>query len=163
MKQDYENRAASENSDESEGSDNSIKIYHKAYASFRPEQGESNAEAAERHRLIEERVREIKQERKRETEQKCLVRIKRHFHTSSQLRRTIDIRQRRTTIKRQHRDQDSDTMQQSIIANGSSTTTTEPTTQCTITQDYTRYERLHSVSFSKILYILNITPSNHDL
>ncbi len=44
---------------------NSLTIYERAYACFRREPGESNADSAERHRLIEERVTELKQARRR--------------------------------------------------------------------------------------------------
>ncbi len=53
MKRDYETRASSAESDDSDSSKNSLRIYQKASACYKPEQGESNAEAAERHRLID--------------------------------------------------------------------------------------------------------------
>ncbi len=44
---------------------NSLIIYERAYACYRPEPGESNVESAERHRLIEERVTQLKQARRK--------------------------------------------------------------------------------------------------
>ncbi len=54
MRREYETRVHSDDSDNSNSSKNSLQIYHQASAYYKPEQGESNAEAAERHRLIED-------------------------------------------------------------------------------------------------------------
>jgi hypothetical protein len=51
---------------EIEDSKRSLKIYEKAYACFRPECGESNAESAERHELIAATVIELTKQRKGE-------------------------------------------------------------------------------------------------
>ncbi len=75
--------------DKSTDSERSLKIFEKAYACFKPEPGESNAESAERHRLIEERVFELKQERKRKVNPKNSTRIQHQFETSPLLRNTI--------------------------------------------------------------------------
>ncbi len=50
--------------DEITESKRSLKIYEKAYACYRPEYGESNAESAERHELIAAKVLELKEQRK---------------------------------------------------------------------------------------------------
>jgi hypothetical protein len=72
MVKEYESKKEEEsiNDNQSEDSESSIKIYEKAYASFKPECGESNAESAERHRLIEQRVKELKRLRWRQKEEK---------------------------------------------------------------------------------------------
>jgi hypothetical protein len=97
MRREYETRIHSDDSDNRNSSKNSLQIYQQASACYKPEQGESNAEAAERHRLIEERIGEIKEERQRRTNRK-FVRLSQHFLTSYQLKRKIAIKQRRTTI-----------------------------------------------------------------
>jgi hypothetical protein len=78
--------------DKSTDSDRSLKIYEKAYACFKPEPGESNAESAERHRLIDERVFELKQEPQRKINPKTQTRIQNPFATSPLLRNTISCR-----------------------------------------------------------------------
>ncbi len=65
MRRDYETRVHSDDSDDSDSSKNSLHIYQQASACYNPEYDESNAEAAERRRLIDERICEIKDERKR--------------------------------------------------------------------------------------------------
>ncbi len=72
MVKEYERRKDEEalNDNTSEDSTSSLKIYEKAYASYKPECGESNAESAERHRLIEQRVLELKHQRWRQKDKK---------------------------------------------------------------------------------------------
>jgi hypothetical protein len=60
MRNDYATRLHSDDSDNSNSSKNSLKTYQQASACYKPEQGESNADAAERRRLIDERICEIK-------------------------------------------------------------------------------------------------------
>jgi hypothetical protein len=86
--------------DKSTDSDRSLKIYEKAYACFKPEPGEFNSESAERHRLIEERVFELKQERQRKINPKNQTRIQHQFETSTLLRNTISNKQRRQIVRR---------------------------------------------------------------
>jgi hypothetical protein len=86
--------------DKSTDSDRSLTIYEKAYACFKPEPGESNAESAERHRSLEERVLELKQERKRKANSKTSTRIQNQFEMSPILRNTISNKQRRQTVRR---------------------------------------------------------------
>ena len=103
MVKEYERRKEEEelmDADTSEESESSIKIYEKAYANYKPECGESNAESAERHRLIEQRVKEMKRLRNRQKEIKKSTRISTHFITDPQLTHTIDNKQRRTTERR---------------------------------------------------------------
>jgi hypothetical protein len=100
MRRDYETRASSDDSDYSDSSKNSLRIYQKASACYKPEQSESNAEAAERHRLIDKRICEIKDERKRKNNSTRTVRLSQHFHASYLLKREIAIQQRRATIHR---------------------------------------------------------------
>ncbi len=99
MRRDYETRASCDESDDSDSFKNSLRIYQKASACYKPEQGESNAEAAERHRLIDERIYEIKDERKRKNNStRRTFRLSQHFHASYQLKRKIAIKQRRATM-----------------------------------------------------------------
>ena len=102
MVKEYERRKDDEalNGDTSEDSTSSLKIYEKAYASDKPECGESNAESAERHRLIEQRVLELKHQRGRQKDKKTPKRISTQFTTDPKLTHTIDNKQRRTTERR---------------------------------------------------------------
>ncbi len=71
--------------------------YEKAYACYRPECGESNAESAERHELIAAKVTELTEQRKgKQTHQ---PRIQHHFETATGFKHVIDNKQRRTTIR----------------------------------------------------------------
>jgi hypothetical protein len=104
MVKEYERRKDDEalNGDTSEDSTSSLKIYEKAYASDKPECGESNAESAERHRLlvIEQRVLELKHQRGRQKDKKTPKRISTQFTTDPKFTHTIDNKQRRTTERR---------------------------------------------------------------
>jgi hypothetical protein len=102
MVKEYESRKEEEpiNDNQSEDSESSIKIYGKAYANFKLECGESNAESAERHRLIEQRVKKMKRLRWRQKEENKSKRISTHFITDPKLTHMIDNKQRRTTERR---------------------------------------------------------------
>jgi hypothetical protein len=115
MVREYEERLEKqkkeENSDnQSEESDNSLHIYKKAYACFRPEPGESNAESVEQQGLIEARVAELKRKRRKDKTTRSPSRIEAHFNTSTQLKRTIDNKQRRVTVRRKRLHKDSKTI-----------------------------------------------------
>ncbi len=80
MVRDYKQRKVTDDKDEdSDSSVNSVKLYEKAFASFRPEFGESNAEAAERHRLIKERVVALKYARKQQKVNETTPRLTTRF------------------------------------------------------------------------------------
>ncbi len=102
MVRDYKQRQVTDDKDEdSDSSVHSVKLYEKAFASFRPEFGESNAEAAERHRLIKERVVALKHARKQEKKvNETTPRLTTRFQTSSTLDCLINIRQHRATHRR---------------------------------------------------------------
>ncbi len=73
MKQDYETnkRKRSPSPASSSDSKSSLEIYYKALSTYPPEMGESNAESAERTRLVETRIQQLKKERdKRKDENK---------------------------------------------------------------------------------------------
>ena len=105
MKGDYETNKAratsftTEDNSDSNSSDKSIRLYERAYACYRPDAGESNAESAERHQLIEERVRELKEIRRRKRYGRK-VRLEHTFETSTRLNQTINNKQRRATTRR---------------------------------------------------------------
>jgi hypothetical protein len=93
MVRDYEGRKQEIN--ELEDSKKSLEIYEKAYACFRPECGESNAESAERHELIAAKIIELN--RQRRGERKNQHRIQHHFETATGFTNVINNKQRRTT------------------------------------------------------------------
>jgi hypothetical protein len=107
MKEDYETHKGTathltkeENSD-SDSSDKSIRWHERAYACYRPEAGESNAESAERHQRIEDLVRELNEIRRRKRNRsEYPVRLEHTFATSTRLTCTINNKQRRATTKR---------------------------------------------------------------
>jgi hypothetical protein len=92
-----------ENDSESGSSNKSIRLYEKAYASYKPEVGESNAESAARHQLIDDRVSELKEARKRLLTLYYPARLGHTFTTSPRLTRTINNKQRREITRRQER------------------------------------------------------------
>jgi hypothetical protein len=99
MVREYEGRTQEEDQiKEIEDSKRSLKIYEKAYACYRPEFGESNAESAERNELIAAKVLELTAKRK--GKQKNETRIN-HFQTANEMKHIIDNKQRRTTIRRE--------------------------------------------------------------
>jgi hypothetical protein len=122
-----------ENSDDSR---NSLKIYEQAYACFRPEPGESNAESAERHRLIEQRVTELKQTRRRK--------IKNPPSPKHQQLETTNKQQRRKTartkkdIKKQLKRPPIESSRPSLTNNTQSYTFEEAITQIPHTRTVTR-------------------------
>ena len=100
MVREYEGRTQEEDQiKEIEDSKRSLKIYEKAYACYRPEFGESNAESAERNELIAAKVLELTAQRK--GKQKNQTRIQNHFQTANEMTHVIDNKQRRTTIRRE--------------------------------------------------------------
>jgi hypothetical protein len=107
MKGEYETNKAratsftTEDNSDSNSSEKSIRLYERAYAYCRPEAGESNAESAERHHLIEDRVCELKDIRRRKRYgRKFPVRLEHTFATSTRLTHTINNKQRRATTRR---------------------------------------------------------------
>ena len=169
MQRDYHTRSSSDESDDSDSSKNSLRIYQQASTCYKPEQGESNAEATERHRLIAKRISEIKDDRKRKDGMTSNVRLSQHFHASYQLKRTIAIKQRRATVyknttlidwgrskKKINRDHTLPTL-------SSADNNSEPNKQWTITQEYTQYEKRYSTTLAKILHILQTISPDHEL
>ncbi len=105
MVKDYETRQVNDNTQSHEvqkESPRSLRIYEKAAACYRPEIGESNAESAKRHRLIEERVMKLKTERLRQegNSNEPPPRLPTLFPTSRTTNSLINIRQHRTTKRR---------------------------------------------------------------
>jgi hypothetical protein len=98
MVREYEGRKQNQ-IDEIEESKRSLKIYERAYACYRPECGESNAESAERHELIAAKVLELTEQR--QGKQQNQTRIQNHFHTANEMKHVIDNKQRRTTTRRE--------------------------------------------------------------
>jgi hypothetical protein len=85
--------------DKSDDSENSLTMYERAYACFRPEPGESNAESAERHRLIEERVTELKQARRRKLKPQTSTRHHQQLETSNNKQRRQTVRKKKNIKK----------------------------------------------------------------
>ncbi len=100
MVREYEGRRQNKDQiNEIEDSKKSLEIYEKAYACFRPECGESNAESAERHELIAAKVIELNRQRK--GEKKNQPRNQHHFETATGFTHVISNKQRRTITRRQ--------------------------------------------------------------
>ena len=155
--------------DDSDSSKNSLRIYQQASACYKPEQGESNAEAAERHRLIAKRISEIKDERKRKNARTSAVRLSQHFHASYQLKRTIAIKQRRATVYKSNNLIDWGRTKNKINQNhtlptlSSAGNNSKPERQRTLTQEYTQYEKRYSGTLAKILHIMQTISPDHEL
>ena len=99
MVREYEGRTQEEDQiKEIEDSKRSPKIYEKAYACYRPEFGESNAESAERHELIAAKVLELTEQRK--GKQKNKTRIQNHFQTANEMQYVIDNKQTNNNTQR---------------------------------------------------------------
>ena len=147
MKRDYDTRANSDESDDSDSSKISLRIYQQASACYKPEQGDSNAEAAERHRLIDKRICEINNERKHKDKRTSSVRQSQHFHASYQLKRTIAIKQRRATVYKNTtlidwgRTKKKINQDHTLSTLSSADNNSELYRQKTITQEYTQYEK----------------------
>jgi hypothetical protein len=167
MRRDYETRVHSDDSDDSDSSKNSLHIYQQASACYKPEQGEFNAEAAERHRLIDERICEIKSERTRRVNNTRSVRLSQHYHSSYQLKRTIAIKQRRATIHRNNNLTDWGRSKEKIGQNRTLSTIDSAgnniENRTLSTQAYTQYENRYSATLARVLYILHTISPVHDL
>jgi hypothetical protein len=78
-----------EDDSDSDSSTKSIRLYGKAYVCYKPEAGEFNAESAANHQLIDDRVQEPKETRRRKLNNHYPVRTEPTFATSTRLTRTI--------------------------------------------------------------------------
>jgi hypothetical protein len=169
MRRDYETRARNDESDDSDSSKKSLRIYQKASACYKLEQGESNAEAAERHRLIEKRICKLKDERTRKDKTTRNNRLSQHFHASYQLKRKIAIKQRRAAVHRNNNLIDWGRKKTKINQNRTLPTLNtvgnniESDRQRAITQEYTQYEKRYSGTLAKILHIMQTISPDHEL
>ncbi len=123
-----------ENSDDST---NSLTIYEQAYACFRPEPGESNAESAERHRLIEERVTELKQARRRKIKPAPSTKHQQQLETTNKQQRRKTVRTKKD-IKKQLKRPPIESSTPSLTNNTQSYTFEEAVTQIPHTRTITR-------------------------
>ncbi len=105
MVNDYETQHANDQQlpkEDQQESPNSIRIYEKVAACYRPEMGESNAESAERHRHIAQRVMELKRTRigHKSPTTEYPTRLSTRFPTAQKTTRLINIKQHRATKRR---------------------------------------------------------------
>jgi hypothetical protein len=128
------NQSDDENSDDSTSS---LTIYERAYACFRPEPGESNAESAERHRLIEERVTELKQARRRKIKLPPSTKHHQQLETTNEQQRRKTVRTKKD-IKKQLKRPPIESSTTSLRNNTQSYTFKEVVTQTPDTRRITR-------------------------